>query len=113
MAWRTSTEPCFRGKLKLWCMQYGLLPRQLWHLTLYEVPLSKVEKLERLVRSYVRKWLGLPRCLRSIGLYGKGMLHLPITSLVKEYKCAKEQSICNPSCPHLGHWKKVDPDGCN
>lgn len=77
------------GKLKLWCMQYGLLPRLLWPLTLYEVPLSKVEKLERLVSSYVRKWLGLPRCLSSIGLYGKGMLHLPISSLVEEYKCAK------------------------
>ena len=77
------------GKLKLWCMQYGLLPRLLWPLTLYEVPLSKVEKLERLVSSYVRKWLGLPRCFSSIGLYSKGMLHLPISSLAEEYKCAQ------------------------
>ena len=77
------------GKLKLWCMQYGLLPRLIWPLTLYEVPLSKVEKLERLVSSYARKWLGLPRCLSSIGLYGKGMLDLPISSLSEEYKCAK------------------------
>ncbi|KAK2857716.1 hypothetical protein Q7C36_005635 [Tachysurus vachellii] len=51
------------GKLKCFCMQ--------------------------LVSSYVRKWLGLPRCLSSIGFYGKGMLHLPISSLVEEYKCAK------------------------
>ncbi len=70
-------------------MQYGLLPRLLWPLTLYEVTLSKVEKLERMVNSYARKWLGLPRCLSSIGLYGKGMLHLPISSLAEEYKCAK------------------------
>uniref|UniRef100_A0A3P9H1W7 Reverse transcriptase domain-containing protein n=1 Tax=Oryzias latipes TaxID=8090 RepID=A0A3P9H1W7_ORYLA len=77
------------GKLKLWCMQYGLLPRLLWPLTLYEVPLSKVEKLERLINAYARKWLGLPRCLSTIGLHGKGMLELPISSLVEEYKCAK------------------------
>lgn len=77
------------GKLKLWCMQYGLLPRLMCPLTLYEVPLSKVEKLERLVSTYGRKWLGLPRCLSSIGLYGKGMLDLPISSLSVEYKCAK------------------------
>lgn len=43
------------GKLKLWCMQYGLLPRLMWLLTRYEVPLSKVEKLESLVSSYARK----------------------------------------------------------
>ena len=92
------------GKLKLWCMQYGLLPRLLWPLTLYEVPLSKVEKLERLVSSYVKKWLGLPRCLSSIGLYGKGMLHLPISSLTEEYKCAKvrlEMMLLDSSDPFV------------
>ncbi|XP_078118984.1 uncharacterized protein LOC144525794 [Sander vitreus] len=92
------------GKLKLWCMEYGLLTRLLWPLTLYEVPLSKVEKLERLVSSYVRKWLGLPRCLSSIGLYGKGMLHLPISSLAEEYKCAKvrlEMMLLDSSDPFV------------
>ena len=92
------------GKLKLWCMQYGLLPRLLWPLTLYEVPLSKVEKLERMVNSYVRKWLGVPRCLSSIGLYGKGMLHLPISSLAEEYKCAKvrlEMMLLDSSDPFV------------
>lgn len=92
------------GKLKLWCMQYGLLPRLLWPLTLYEVPLSKVEKLERVVNAYARKWLGLPRCLSSIGLYGKGMLHLPISSLAEEYKCAKvrlEMMLLDSSDPFV------------
>ena len=92
------------GKLKLWCMQHGLLPRLLWPLTLNEVPLSKVEKLERLVNSYVRKWLGLPRCISSIGLYGKGMLHLPTSSLAEEYKCAKvrlEMMLLDSSDPFV------------
>jgi len=28
------------GKLKLWCFQFGLLPRLLWPLTMYEVSLK-------------------------------------------------------------------------
>ncbi len=31
------------GRLKLWCLQFGLLPRLMWPLTIYEVPISKVE----------------------------------------------------------------------
>ena len=89
MDWRISTEPALPGKLKLWCMQFGLLPRFMWPLTLYEVPPSKVEKLEKLISSYASKWLGLPRCISSIGFYGKGVLELPISSLSEEYKCAK------------------------
>ena len=77
------------GKLKLWCMQFGLFPRVMWPMSVYEVPLSKVEKLEKVVNSYVKKWLGVPRCLSSVALYGKGILQLPINSLVEEFKCAK------------------------
>lgn len=77
------------GKLKLWCFKFGLLPRLMWPISIYEVTLSHVNRLERLVNAQVRKWLGLPRCLSSIGLYGNGALSLPISSLVEEYKCAK------------------------
>ncbi|KAK0153233.1 hypothetical protein N1851_005106 [Merluccius polli] len=51
------------GKLKLWCLQFGLLPRLMWPLTVYDVPLSKVERMEKMINSFVRKWLGVPRCL--------------------------------------------------
>ncbi|KAG7495746.1 hypothetical protein JOB18_004645 [Solea senegalensis] len=34
------------GKLKLWCFQFGILPRLLWLLTVYEISITKVEKLE-------------------------------------------------------------------
>jgi hypothetical protein len=61
----------------------------MWPLTVYEFPISKVEKLERTVSAYVKKWLGLPRCLSNIGLYGHGALELPISSLSEEYKCTK------------------------
>lgn len=34
------------GKLKLWCLQFGLLSCMMWPLTVYEVRITKVEKLE-------------------------------------------------------------------
>uniref|UniRef100_A0A3B1JD36 Reverse transcriptase domain-containing protein n=1 Tax=Astyanax mexicanus TaxID=7994 RepID=A0A3B1JD36_ASTMX len=77
------------GRLKLWCLQFGLLPRLMWPLTVYEVPMTKVEKLERTVSSYIKKWLGLPRCLSNINLFGHGALDLPISSLTEEFKCTK------------------------
>ncbi|KAL1279297.1 hypothetical protein QQF64_025970 [Cirrhinus molitorella] len=59
------------GKLKLWCFQFGILPRLLWPLTVYEIPITKVEKLEWLISTQLKQWLGIPRCLSSIGLYGQ------------------------------------------
>ena len=50
------------GKLKLWCLQFGLFPRLMWPLSVYEIPLFVAEKMERLVSFYIRKWLGVPRC---------------------------------------------------
>ncbi len=85
----TIDKTSFPGKLKLWCLQFGLLPRLMWPLTVYEVPITKVEKLERTVSSYINKWLGLPRCLSNIGLYGHGALELPVSSLTEEYKGTK------------------------
>ncbi|KAK0145573.1 hypothetical protein N1851_015527 [Merluccius polli] len=48
-----------------------------------------VERLEKMINSFVRKWLGVPRCLSSVALYGKGIVELPISSLTEEFKCAK------------------------
>ena len=73
------------GKLKLWCLQFGLFPRLMWPLSVYEIPLSVAEKMERLVSFYIRKWLGAPRCLGTVALYGKGIPQLPVSSLVEEF----------------------------
>ena len=56
---------------------------------MYEVAISEVEKFERIMNKAVRKWLGVPCCLSTVALYGKGILELPMTSLVEEFKCAK------------------------
>ena len=60
------------GKRKLWCLEFGLLPRLRWPLTVYEVAISEVGKFER-----------------AVALSGKGLLELRMTSLVEEFKCAK------------------------
>lgn len=38
--------------------------------------------------SYVKKLICVPLCLTNIGLYGKGVQKLPVTSLTEEYKCS-------------------------
>ena len=61
----------------------------LWlHLHIYEVAISGVEKFERIMNKAVRKWLGVPRCLSTVDLHGKGILESAMTSL--EFKCAKK-----------------------
>ena len=56
------------GKLKLWCLQFGLFPQVMWPLTIYEVPITTVEKMEQTITLYLKKWLGVPRCLTNISL---------------------------------------------
>ena len=47
------------------------------------------KKMERLVSFYIRKWLGVPRCLSTVALYGKCILQLPVSSLVEEFTCTE------------------------
>ncbi|KAJ3592260.1 hypothetical protein NHX12_007388 [Muraenolepis orangiensis] len=70
------------GKFKAWVYQHGILPRILWPLLVYAVPISTVETLERRVSNHLRRWLGLPRSLSSIALYGNtNKLQLPVVLL--------------------------------
>lgn len=79
-----------RGKYKIWGYQHGILPRLLWPLLVYEVPLTIVEALERKINNYLRRWLSVPKSFCSIGLYSSGSkLQLPITSVVEEFKATK------------------------
>lgn len=68
-----SNQSMLLGKLKLWCLQFGLLPRLMWPLAVVDILLTKVEKMERMIGSCVRKWLGAPQCLNNISLYGHGI----------------------------------------
>ncbi|KAI2644044.1 Peptide chain release factor 1 [Labeo rohita] len=78
------------GKYKAWGYQHGEVPRLLWPLLVYEVPVSTVEGLERKINTYLRRWLVVPRSFCSIGLYSTGSkLQLPVTSMLEEYKVTK------------------------
>ena len=79
-----------QGRFKVWLFQFVLLPRLLWQLTICEIGLSVVEKLERKVSRYTRKWLGLPPAQSSVALYSRSTsLRLPLRSIVKEHKLPK------------------------
>ncbi len=42
------------------------------------------------MNGFIRRWLGVPRCLSSVALYGTtSMLQLPFASLVEEFKVGK------------------------
>ena len=76
------------GKFKAWLFQHGMLPRLMCLLTIYEVPMTAVEGVEKRVNKHLRKWLGIPPSFTSVGLYIRsGQLQLPLSSVVKEFKC--------------------------
>ena len=56
----------------------------MWLLTVYEISMTKVEKLDRGQSVFI-----LRSGLASRGLYGHGALELPVSSLTEEYKCTK------------------------
>ncbi|VDI83152.1 Hypothetical predicted protein [Mytilus galloprovincialis] len=56
------------GKLKVWIYQHGLPPRISWPIMLYEITLTRVEKLERTINRHLRKWLGVPPSFTTVGL---------------------------------------------
>ncbi|KAL4008901.1 hypothetical protein ACER0C_002753 [Sarotherodon galilaeus] len=78
------------GRFKAWIYQHSILPRILWPLLVYTVPITTVESLERKISGFLRKWLGLPRSLTSAALYGaSNSLQLPFSGLTEEFKVAR------------------------
>ena len=66
------------------------MPRILWPLLVYTVPITTVEAMERKISSYLRRWLGLPRSLSSSALYGtSNILQLPISGLAEEFMVSR------------------------
>ena len=87
---QTIDKTKLQGKFKLWILQFMLIPKLLWPLQIYEIGLSTVEAMERMIRGYTRKWLGLPPGLTSLALYSRSTkLRLPLKSIAEEYKAAK------------------------
>ena len=78
------------GRYKAWMFQHMLLPRLMWPLTIYNIPESKVEEMQKRITGHLKKWLGLPKSLSTACLYTRsGKLQLPYTELSEEVKAAK------------------------
>ncbi len=65
----------------------------MWPLKMGKVPSSVVDKLDGLANSFIRKWLGLPRCLSDVGLFGRNTLQLPLRSIGLGYKQEKARMV--------------------
>ncbi|TWW81809.1 hypothetical protein D4764_01G0016240 [Takifugu flavidus] len=94
-SWLTAIDKSgLPGKFKTWIYQHGVLPRLLWPLLVYELPMSTVEMLEQIISQFLRRWLGLPRSLSSIALYGHStMLQLPISGLSEEFMVTRAREL--------------------
>ena len=76
--------------MKGWCYQHGLLSRLLWPLQMYEIAISRVERIQQYSNKYLRKWLGVPPCFSKVGLYTSSRnLQLPLSSLTEGFKIGK------------------------
>ncbi|XP_061896833.1 uncharacterized protein LOC133645919 [Entelurus aequoreus] len=94
-SWLTAIDKSgLPGKFKAWMYQHGVLPRILWPLLIYEVPMTTVEVLEKTISQFLRRWLGLPRSLSSIALYGHSTkLQLPLRGLLEEFKVTRSREV--------------------
>ena len=82
------------GRYKSWILQYMLLPRLMWPLTIYNVTASKVEAMQRRITTKLKKWMGIPKNLSTDCLYSKSSkLKLPFSSLNEEVKIAKVRNL--------------------
>ena len=78
------------GVMKLFTYQSIFLPKLCWPIMIHEIPLSWVEKYDKHICTYLRKWLGVSKSLSSVALFSKDSpLPLPLTSLTTEFKRRK------------------------
>ena len=91
---KTRNEFGSPGRFKAWLYHHSVLPRLLWPLQVYSVPISIVEKLESSVSSFFGRWLGLLRSLNSAVLYGSSnAIQLPFRGLVEEFMASRTREI--------------------
>ena len=71
-----------------------LLSRLLWSLSIYNLLMIKIEKIQGFIMSASKKWLGLPKLLSTFCFYSKSSkLQFPFTELCDEVKVAKARNL--------------------
>ena len=81
------------GKYKVWSYQFTLYRRVMWPLKMSQIPSSTASKMDGKANSFIRKWLGLPRCFSETGLFGRNTLQLLLQSISLGYKQEKTRLI--------------------
>ena len=82
------------GRYKAWILQHMMMPRIMWPLSIYNVPLTTVESLQTRITASLKKWLKLPKSLSSACFYSKTTkLKLPYSSLTEDFKAAKARNL--------------------
>ena len=87
----------------------------MWPLRIYNIPLTTIENLQKLLTKVIKKWLGIPKNLSSASLYSKSTkLRLPFSELKEQFKRAKVWNLAtfqNSKDPSIsGAELKVDAD---
>ena len=82
------------GRYKAWMFQHMLLPRLMWPLSIYNVPVTVIDRIQRKVTSSLKRWLGLPKTLSPPCFYSRAAkLRFPYTELGEEVKAAKARNL--------------------
>ena len=82
------------GRYKCWMVQHMLKPRIMWPLSIYNIPLSKVEDMQKKITMSLKRWLNLPNSLSNTCFYSTtSRLRLPYSSLVEEFKLTKARNL--------------------
>ena len=83
----------FTGLMKSWAAQNVLLKQIEWDFLIYELPIRLIEEMERKQSVFLRKWLGVARCLTDVALYSNQVpCPLPFNSLLSFFKKSKVRS---------------------
>ena len=82
------------GRYKGWILQYMLIPRLMWPLTIYSIPETKIEEFQKTMTGKIKKWMGFPRNLSVNSMYAKtSRLRLPFSSLTEEFRVTKARNM--------------------
>ena len=82
------------GRYKAWMVQHMLMPRLMWPLSIYNVPMTTVEHIQKLITQSLKRWLGLPKSLSTACFYSKSAkLQFPYSELTEEVKAAKARNL--------------------
>lgn len=77
----------------MWFCNFTLYRRVMWPLKMCKIPSPKINSMDRLANTYLRKWLGFPRCFSDTGLFGASPLQLLVQPTSLGFKQEKARLV--------------------